>query len=56
MSVLGISGLPKPKDAGNVLRSSTKARIGVRLPPTMNPDKAAETIKKILSTDPPFGA
>lgn len=37
LAVLGATGLPKPKDAGNILRSFTKLRIGLRLPPTFDP-------------------
>ena len=34
LEVIGIDGLPKPENAGNVLRAFTKARISIRLPPT----------------------
>jgi len=54
MSITGASGLPDIKIAGNVIRASTSARISMRLPPSCNPSKATEAIKKALTTDVPY--
>jgi acetylornithine deacetylase/succinyl-diaminopimelate desuccinylase-like protein len=43
-------------DGGNVLRPSTSFKISMRLPPTLDADKALETLTKILTTDVPYGA
>jgi len=40
LAVLGASGIPKCKDAGNVLRCETKLWIGIRIPPSLDPLKA----------------
>ena len=56
LSVTGMEGIPAIKDAGNVLRPRTVARLSVRLPPTMDAEAGAARIKKILEADPPYGA
>ena len=33
LAVIGIDGLPKPGDAGNVLLPYTSAKVSLRLPP-----------------------
>jgi acetylornithine deacetylase/succinyl-diaminopimelate desuccinylase-like protein len=39
-----------------VLRPFTAAKLSMRLPPTVDAVKAAEQMKDILETDPPYGA
>jgi acetylornithine deacetylase/succinyl-diaminopimelate desuccinylase-like protein len=56
LSVVGIDGAPAPGLAGNVLRPRTRAQLSFRLPPTCDPDAAAEAIERTLTTDPPYGA
>jgi acetylornithine deacetylase/succinyl-diaminopimelate desuccinylase-like protein len=56
VSITGMAGIPALKDAGNVLRPRTVARVSFRVPPTMSADAAAERLKKIFETDPPYGA
>ncbi|GAB3674940.1 M20/M25/M40 family metallo-hydrolase [Saccharopolyspora tripterygii] len=56
LSVIGADGLPKPADAGNVLRPSTTLQLSFRLPPTADPETALEAVQRRLSEDVPYGA
>ena len=56
LATVGLSGAPEVGNAGNTLRPSTSARLTFRLPPTLDADTAAQTIKAELERDPPFGA
>ena len=56
LSVTGLDGAPTPDKAGNVLRPFTAARLSMRLPPAVDAEKAAHALKKIIETDPPYGA
>ncbi len=55
--VMGESGIPAIKDAGNVLRPYTHTKISIRTPPTYETVKnAKQTILDILTKDPPFNS
>ncbi len=56
LSITGADGLPKPADAGNVLRPYTELQLSLRLPPTVDGEKASAKLKKILETEPPYNA
>ncbi|GGC63212.1 M20/M25/M40 family metallo-hydrolase [Hoyosella rhizosphaerae] len=56
LEIIGAEGLPPVADAGNVLRPSTTLRLSFRLPPTVDADRAIETIVATLTTDVPRGA
>jgi len=56
LATIGMEGLPALGDAGNVLRPYTAAKISLRLPPTLDTDRAAEVVKTLLERDPPYGA
>lgn len=56
LSVIGADGLPKPADAGNVLRPFTTLVLSFRLPPTADPDAALRAVEERLTTDVPYGA
>jgi acetylornithine deacetylase/succinyl-diaminopimelate desuccinylase-like protein len=56
LAVIGIEGLPPPGDAGNVLLPFTAAKLSLRLPPTLDADKAGEVLRRALEEDPPYGA
>lgn len=56
MSVTGAEGLPQLKDAGNVLRPETALRVSLRIPPTLDAEKGAEELKKILTENTPYNA
>lgn len=56
LSVIGAAGLPSPKEAGNVLRPGTALKLSVRLPPTVDSERASARLKALLESDPPYGA
>ena len=56
LAVTGIDGVPSVQDGGNVLRPFTTAKLSLRLPPPLDPDRAAEALVRALSADPPEGA
>jgi acetylornithine deacetylase/succinyl-diaminopimelate desuccinylase-like protein len=56
LAVTGIAGLPLPLDAGNVLLPFTEAKLSLRLPPTLDPDAASNSVRTLLEKDPPYGA
>jgi acetylornithine deacetylase/succinyl-diaminopimelate desuccinylase-like protein len=56
LSVVGFEGAPAPANAGNVLRPFTAAKLSMRLPPTVDAEKAAQRIADVLTRDPPYGA
>jgi acetylornithine deacetylase/succinyl-diaminopimelate desuccinylase-like protein len=56
LSITGIEGLPPLGSAGNVLRPGTACKISLRIPPRLDPAKAAQLVKQTLERDPPYGA
>jgi acetylornithine deacetylase/succinyl-diaminopimelate desuccinylase-like protein len=56
LAVTGMSGLPEPGNAGNVLLPFTTAKLSLRLPPTLDPGAARATLQRTLTADPPYGA
>ncbi|MBC7770521.1 MAG: M20 family metallopeptidase [Phycisphaerales bacterium] len=56
LSVTGLAGAPAPRDAGNVLRPFTEAKLSMRVPPTVDGKMASARMKQILESDPPYGA
>ena len=56
LSVTGIEGIPSIAEGGNVLRSSTTAKLSVRLPPTVNAEHAQNVLVRVLESDPPSNA
>jgi acetylornithine deacetylase/succinyl-diaminopimelate desuccinylase-like protein len=56
LAITGAAGLPTPGDGGNVLRPATSAKLSLRLPPTVDADRAARRLKELLEADPPYGA
>jgi acetylornithine deacetylase/succinyl-diaminopimelate desuccinylase-like protein len=56
LSITGARGLPDLKDAGNVLRPMTAVKISLRVPPTLDADRATARLKRLLEADPPYGA
>ncbi|UCC13898.1 MAG: M20 family metallopeptidase [Gammaproteobacteria bacterium] len=56
LCVTGAGGLPGLNSAGNTLRPSTELKLSLRLPPTTDPQKAADAIKQTLESDPPHQA
>jgi acetylornithine deacetylase/succinyl-diaminopimelate desuccinylase-like protein len=56
LTITGIEGLPALRDAGNVLVPQVSAKLSFRLPPTGDPQRAAQEAQRILERDPPYGA
>jgi len=56
VSITGAAGLPPLAQAGNVLRPFTTARVSVRIPAHVDPDKATAQLTELLTADPPYGA
>jgi acetylornithine deacetylase/succinyl-diaminopimelate desuccinylase-like protein len=54
--VTGAGGLPSLEDAGNVLRPTTSLHLSIRVPPTCDAIAATAALKRVLETDPPYGA
>ena len=56
LEIVSQSGIPVIPDGGNVLRAETTLRCSLRLPPTFEHNKALETLKHLLESNPPYGA
>jgi acetylornithine deacetylase/succinyl-diaminopimelate desuccinylase-like protein len=56
LAITGAAGLPLPADGGNVLRPQTTVKLSLRLPPTCDADRAAQRVKALLESNPPYGA
>ncbi len=48
--------MPAVRDAGNVLVPSICVKLSFRLPPSGDPAKAHEVVRRALTSDPPFNA
>jgi acetylornithine deacetylase/succinyl-diaminopimelate desuccinylase-like protein len=51
LEVIGADGLPKPRDAGNVLRPSTTLKLSLRLPPDVDAQAACDALISAIRTD-----
>jgi acetylornithine deacetylase/succinyl-diaminopimelate desuccinylase-like protein len=56
LAVTGIGGMPALDSAGNVLRPGTAVKLSLRVPPTLNGAEAGKFLKRLLESDPPYGA
>jgi acetylornithine deacetylase/succinyl-diaminopimelate desuccinylase-like protein len=56
LSITGVDGMPPLDSAGNVLRPHTAVKISLRLPPTLEPNKASQILQKVLTENPPYQA
>jgi acetylornithine deacetylase/succinyl-diaminopimelate desuccinylase-like protein len=56
LAITGAEGFPPIESAGNVLRPSTSLTLSIRIPPRVDPDRAARAVKEALERDPPYGA
>jgi acetylornithine deacetylase/succinyl-diaminopimelate desuccinylase-like protein len=56
LSVTGVDGMPPLTSAGNVLRPYTAVKLSLRLPPTLEGEKAGKLLKQLLMDNPPNGA
>ena len=56
LAVTGADGLPPIASAGNVQRPFTALKLSLRLPPLIDGLEAAEEVKRLLESDPPYSA
>ncbi len=56
LSVTGAAGFPGIDSAGNVLRPKTTFKLSLRLPPTVDGERATHTLQRLLEDDPPYQA
>jgi acetylornithine deacetylase/succinyl-diaminopimelate desuccinylase-like protein len=56
LAVTGQDGMPSVARAGNVLLPQLTYKLSLRLPPTLAADQATAAVKRVLETEPPFGA
>jgi acetylornithine deacetylase/succinyl-diaminopimelate desuccinylase-like protein len=56
LSVTGAAGLPAIDSAGNVLRPKTTLKLSLRIPPTVDAERATHVLKQLLEDNPPYSA
>jgi len=56
LAVTGMDGYPLPANAGNVLLPYSTLKLSLRLPPTLDAEKARAALKAALEKDPPYDA
>ncbi len=56
LAVTGADGLPGVGSAGNVLLPELAFKLSLRLPPTVDATRAAAAVRRVLESDPPYGA
>ena len=56
LSITGVDGMPSLGNAGNVLRPHTAVKLSMRLPPTVDGERARKAMKELLEASPPYGA
>jgi acetylornithine deacetylase/succinyl-diaminopimelate desuccinylase-like protein len=56
LAITAMDGYPLPANGGNVLLPFSIAKISLRLPPTLEAEKARTALKTALEADPPYEA
>ena len=56
LSVTGAAGLPGIDSAGNVLRPKTTLKLSLRIPPTVDAERATHVLRQLLEDNPPYSA
>ncbi len=56
LSITGVDGFPPLGNAGNVLRPYTAFKLSLRLPPLVDGNEAAHTLKTLLEDNAPYNA
>jgi len=56
LEVTGADGVPAISDAGNVMRPVTALKLSLRVPPTLDAERASGELKQILEAPNPYGA
>jgi acetylornithine deacetylase/succinyl-diaminopimelate desuccinylase-like protein len=56
LAITAQEGIPALEQGGNVLLPQVKAKLSLRIPPTLEPGPASQALKALLETDPPHRA
>lgn len=56
LAITGFDGAPRVADAAAVLLPHTALKLGLRLPPTLDAQAAAQRLRALLEADPPYRA
>jgi len=56
LALTAAEGWPTLEAGGNVLRPFTKLTLSIRIPPRVDPERAAAAVQTALERDPPYGA
>jgi len=56
LSVIGVDGIPSVAEGGNVLRASTTLKLSIRTPPSVDAQRAQDSLIAVLQAEPPSGA
>ena len=56
LSITGAGGLPAIDSAGNVLRPKTTLKLSLRIPPTVDGERATQRLRQLLEENPPYHA
>lgn len=56
LAITGIDGLPPVAQAAAVAHPATTMKLSLRLPPVVDPVAASQQLKRMLESDPPYGA
>lgn len=56
LTVTGIEGLPTVASAAAVMHPELCLKLSLRLPPTLDPKLAAQNLKTLLESEPPYNA
>jgi acetylornithine deacetylase/succinyl-diaminopimelate desuccinylase-like protein len=56
LAITGLDGLPAVANAAAVMQPATTMKVSLRLPPTVDPQAAAQALQQLLESDPPYGA
>lgn len=54
LAITGLDGMPAVADAAAVMQPSTRLKLSLRLPPTLDAEAAALRLKALLEDDPPY--
>jgi len=56
LAYTGQAGFPDLVQGGNVLRPKTSIKLSLRIPPSLDATNLERDLKKLLESDPPYGA
>ena len=56
LAITGLDGLPAVADAAAVMQPATHLKLSLRLPPTLDAQAAAQRLKALLESQPPYAS